>query len=702
MYTNATRRLLSTVVDTSREGVREDRTRLLKDIKLLYALTTYFDTDTFWEASHLAAQKFVTAATAIDTLMDSLTLTFQTSKQQTIAPPKVVLQNTLDGNDPSPARYVTALEAMIKRFPRRDTQDTKEYGLATQLQQLRVAFRDCLWAAQVLENIPNSKLQLFTGYFRERVVAWVDEVLSKEFNTIEAVERLGTLYELVSMASTSAAPAELKYSGACTVGNLSPASIALGPPVYAVPAGTTMNWRSDPAVGFTTWTLPTASPATLNIGPGCSSVVPAPLVPNQWTIVGGINDFFYCRANNIEFTNAAGFAAGVYTTAQMVALLTAGVAGAVPLPFTFIASGNDILLQMTADNCSPGMQLYFPAITLAAPSNFNLTCAEGEVRWAGGAYADKLLTSADAPTAVREVTYPTEQVTLDATLTITGDLVLASPQLAVRAGDLLTVLYNNGSAIPLSAQYMIATIVGGTDITVAAGLSAPTDFIAIGQIPLTTIGVAEAVTVQITREEVSFKETPYLELAGNVDIDAPAAAVYSTGTTVTLSDTETVPLRIGDLVRTSATTATITGLSPVTVSSLSYVTTSAEILSGLQNVYGNLVIGSELKKSLKTSTSLLRALDQNLSAMTWSTFAAFKGSTQPLLTDIEDLALQLTIAFSLKRLPRVIALLRQHGFDRSALLLRRGDLLTFLPQTALEATGVTSVLQQLSDIINSL
>jgi len=53
-------------------------------------------------------------------------------------------------------------------------------------------------------------------------------------------------------------------------------------------------------------------------------------------------------------------------------------------------------------------------------------------------------------------------------------------------------------------------------------------------------------------------------------------------------------------------------------------------------------------------------------------------------------------------LPWVITMLRQHGYDRAEESLRRGDIFEFIPQTALDASGASSVLNQLNLLINSL
>jgi len=690
--------------------VREDRARLLNDIKLIFGLTAYLDSDTLWEGCYLASQRYLTAESSVLTLLDDITEAFRTNK---VIPPKdskIILDNPLDPTAPSATVYASKLEELIKNYPRRDEESSaKGAAIRTKVEELRAALLECFRAVLVFKTTQQLQLRLFTGYFKDRIIEWTDEVLAEDIDHVEAVEALGGIHYLTTLAENRQSPARVKYAlGAGALGSLAPASISIGPPVFAVPPATTMNWLDTPGGAPTAWTIPEATAASVSLGVACDPVVGEPAA-GSWTIGAGANDTFYCRVNNTEYTGT--LAAAVYTSATMAVELDTKVSGpVVPRPFDFVVSGNEIFLVMLDTNRSQGMQLYFPqAGPLVGTGLFNGSCPGADYGWARGDYAPADLTSTDSPTVSVETTYPLGLTPLAATLSAAGTIALSVAQPTLTTDHLITVSYNSPVFnTPASATYKIGAIVGGVAITPEAGLSSPIDFIASGRIPTTELGTGEAITVQISHCDISLESATYIELAGEVEIGAAATFDYAGGTTLTLPSEPTVPLRIGDIVEyggsAPTTTTLLSSTSPyVLAAEIPTAYAEFEIRSGLGELFANLTIGPTLNKALTTELDILHLLDKTLSSMTWSSFSAFKEAFAPYLTDMADLRSQLSSAsFSIKRLPWVISLLRQHGYTRAAATLQRGDIPSFLPQPITEASGAESVLQQLSEVLNSL
>jgi len=700
MYTNAAKQLLSTILDTSRNTVRSDRTRLLNDIKLVLGITAYLDPDTLWEASYLASREFIAAAARVDTAMDTLTAAFRATKPQQVTPPKTVVANTLLEISPSSQVYATELETLLKKFPRRDLSSAQVYDVQAGLKTLRDSLLLCFKSALVLKSIPNIRMRLFTSYFADRIKAWVTEVIEKTPSDLEAVEQLGAIHQLVLMSQTGLETPSIKYTGACTLGTTEPARIQIGSPVYAVPGGTTMGWKNDPdvAVPYTVWTIPTATPAEIDLGDGCNPV--GPITPNQW-VVTAANLNFECRANNEVYTGV--LLAGTRNSVDMRIHLDAQVTGALPRPFDFVVSGTNILIQMLDANRSPGMQLYFAG----GAASFNSHCDAAQEGWYQGAYAPGLLTSTNAPTIVQESSFPVGQEPLAATLNAAGTITLATANTSILADDLITVNYLTGFGQPHRATYRIDSIVAGLTITVTAGHSSPADFATSGAIPTTVATVPESVEVEISRVNNFIEDASYLDVAGEVELDVAAATAYATGFSVVPATTPDVPVRVGDIVAygSSGATDVVSGLDPIrVVTGISTEVTSVTISSGLGDALGALPMGDALRKEIALgSSSILGRLHDLMAATTWTSFSAFSNSADQLLTDISDLSTVLSAAqFSVKRLPWVITMLRQHGYDRAEESLRRGDIFEFIPQTALDASGASSVLNQLNLLINSL
>ena len=698
MYTDSAKKLLSTILATNRSTLREDRTRLLDDIKLVFGITAYLDPDTLWEASYLASRDFIPAAARVAAAMTSLTESFRITKAQPVSARKTIIRNTLLDIYPSSQVYATEVAKLIKKYPRRDHLSAQVYDVQADLSTLRDSLLTCVRAAYVMRNLPDLELRLFTGYFAERIKEWVTDA-GESASDLDALEQLGAVYQLLLMSQSRLGVPTTKYTGICTLGETVPARIQIGSPVYAVPPGVTMNWKDDPdvAVPYTNWAIPAASPAEINLGNGCDWN--GPVVTNVWVIALGINDAFQCRANNEIYTLT--IPPGTYSTSALQAILLLGVTGALPRPFGFVKVGDDLIMRMYDFNVGPGMQLFSDGT-----GNFNLHCEAAEIGWRQGTYALDTLESTDAPTIVAETTYPVGTTPLAATLNVAGDITLATAQVGILPGDLIEVEYAATANTPLSAKYSILTFVGGTDIAVYPGLNSPADFATAGFIPLSAIGVAEPITVKISRVDNFIEATNYLDIAGQAEIGAAAATQYSLAYSITPAATPTIPVRIGDVVTYgSGSSDVLVATNPIRVASgILTDVTSVTISSGLGSSLGSLSMGSALAKMLgEGEPAILGKLHDLMAATTWTSFSAFSATAEPLLTDIADFATVLSgFQYSIKRLPWIVALLRQHGYDKAAASVQRGDILSFLPQSVMEASGTASVLSQLNDILNAL
>lgn len=687
MYTSAVRRLLSSLISTSRTGIRSSRAGLLSDLKLLLILTTYLDPDTLWEASYLAGRRFITSVNSLGVAVLTLENYFQGSKPNMAAHESFRKVNPLTNLPDSPVIYADAIESLIKEYPRRDIEDTRAQ-VPVLTRQIISSLTAIAESVAVLRAVPGTQFSLNNLAFRDKIRTWVDETLLVTSN-LEAIEALGAIQELLSMSQVIQGTVTEKYSGAVTVGGVGTVTQDLEPYVFAVPAGTTVDWRNDPTAGLTTWAVPASTGISIPLGVGRDAA--GTITSDSWEIVAGPlgNDAFLARVNNSAYSFALTPGVGI-TTANLALDINAGLVGS---GIEAVATGPALTLQTEVGQGSAGMQINFPA-----GFSFN-DSTEAVAGWYQGAYAS--LTG--GPTIVEELTPRHEGAALAATLLGGGTVQLAVASAEIVAGDVIVVEYAPSTAnTPLSAMYKVDTIAGGgTLITPSAGIM-PVTFASMGNIPTTVLVTAEPVTIRAYEARVYIEETSYLETTAEPTIGTSAFTQYAEATTVTLGGDETVPLRVGDIL-TDSSAYTITGLSPVTIEG-GYPgdTTTATITSGLAEQYGSLAFPTDLTSKI-TYGNLLELLEEYRASYTWAGFVAFNAEMTPFYDAAGALKTTLeSKTFNILRLPRIISLLRQHDFGRSADTLMKGDFYSFLPQSVVAASSASSVLAQLQQILSSL
>ena len=664
MYTTAVQDALNEILKSSSDA------QAYNSIRLIATLTAALDRDMINEASHLAAvevQRCWEALTAKKTALETYDEPMETKPVSTSFKKVQV----------SPAKYIEVVSNTIQAYatrPQLEVQPEAEY------QRIYSLYSRLLDAVNVLLNDrAGFYLNLFTGTFRQQVLDWIEAVRNSPSNTT-VVEKLGVVKYFLELSSNNIENISQKYSGSMAVIGGIAARIEVDPGPYCAPTATNVSWRDTPGGGIATWTIPQSTQAILRGAHGY------PIPDGTWNIAPGV-DVINIRINNFNYPNSTIPTALYASTANLaVAINIQFVANGVPVVAS--ADGNELLFTLDTPYSTEGIQLHAPS------STFN-DVAEFTPNWAQG-------TSSSLPTG--GPTIESEPVlVLDESLAIlpmvaTGTIQVFGAHPEILPGDIVYVNYTSIDG-PLDAFYQVETsvVAANTSLSVSCGSA---QFVAVGEVPVETIGVDCPCRVTVWREPVYLMSDDYLWIAAStilgLGVDTEA---YSTGDTLTLGEYPGAPVRVGDVVTISSTAYLATSTDPIRISgAVSSDLTTCVISSGMYDTYEALSISSFLKKVAADKQAAMDRIRRHMARFpqTSGFLADLDAALESFYTDI--LVILSSVYYQPTRIPRIAALLKSKEYTRAADLLLRGNLVWFFNSTAGEGTYMGNVLGTIKNV----
>lgn len=685
MYSNGINRVLSALIETSSSapiGTKFSR------MKALWSIMCAMDPDVYWEAAALSILKLKSATETLQTLVDNVESAVRNpttrSTMRPVFPTDFTAPTTLTED---------ITDALSLAATRRQAIENTENNFRDLFVGLKAFYR----AIDNIRVISSRTPLLYNDYVTEYLESLKTTYQSRD--TEEAIEMLGMMNVIAEVTSSTISYGSIeKYRGALAVVQEQPATIRIYSGPYNIPSGTAVTWiESSPTATPNTWTPVTPGVITLIGGSGYNFIPPA--VPNNWDFSLGDVTFTF-RINNTTFGPYI-IASGVYTTAQIIAILQPLIAVLDPTGHIQLSenANHNFIISLGADNTAEGIQVYIPATPGIV--SFNEAC-ELAGQWVTGTRSSLGDTG---PTLISRFT---TEAGIAATITAAGHINVAST-VDIAAGDIVRVHYSGAVANPpLDASYIVDSVTPGSpqDVLVLPYYGSTTTLFT-GP-PTYVVGVPCSVSIDIARDDATSPGYPRLVADTYLEIGNPFPEIgitgitteYAYGTVLTLTESTDYlgGYRVGDIVYLSpgSTPDTLVAVDPIrisTIRSLAY--TSGIIRSGLAAEYSLLSIPSIL---LRPETNIEDAVSSFMQDFTWGGFIGFSRKIQPILDAAISFYSGINTTLSPFRTKQLVSILHQQGFDIAAAYLETGRIYEFLDmpvESSRSSTAATTILQSL-------